>query len=31
MSAVSGLNRGRRFNDPGVYGAYMGQTLPIFV
>jgi D-xylose reductase len=31
MSAVASLNRGRRFNDPGVYGAYMGQTLPIFV
>eukprot|EP01034_Spumella_vulgaris_P028867 gene28867-35808_t len=31
MSAIGALNRNRRFNDPGVYGAYMGQTLPIFV
>lgn len=30
MAAVAGLNRNARFNDPGVYGVFMGQCMPIF-
>eukprot|EP01039_Chlorochromonas_danica_P006828 gene6828-7543_t len=30
MSQISALNRNLRFNDPGVYGRFMGLSLPIF-
>lgn len=30
MLQISSLNRNARFNDPGVYGKFMGLSLPIF-
>ena len=30
MSAISALNRDRRFNDPGVFCVGMGAFCPIF-
>jgi len=30
MSQIASLNRNVRFNDPGVYGVFMGQAMPIF-
>lgn len=30
MASISALNRNVRFNDPGVYGKFMGMALPIF-
>lgn len=30
MRTISGLNKNLRFNNPGIFGAFMGQALPIF-
>ncbi|RYH06643.1 aldo/keto reductase [archaeon] len=30
MAAISSMNRNQRFNDPWVYGRFMGLPLPIF-
>jgi hypothetical protein len=30
VAAISGLNRNARFNDPGVFGKFMGLSMPIF-
>lgn len=30
MAKISALNQNIRFNDPGVYGKFMGRSMPIF-
>jgi len=30
VAAIASLDRNARFNDPGVYGKFMGRAMPIF-
>jgi hypothetical protein len=30
MDRISALDRRARFNDPGVFGKFMGLSMPIF-
>jgi hypothetical protein len=30
VDQISGLDSNTRFNNPGVYGKFMGECLPIF-
>lgn len=30
MASIAKMERGRRYNDPGVYGAVMGRSMPIY-